>query len=332
MQKTIQNFLFGTAVADSFGTGIEGQCRKWIRTHVDFTRYLNCRTERFLIGYSVGDYSDDTADVIAMMHALTRHRQGETLTTDILLSEIRAQYEISRLTRNGNPRSGYGSIQWVFENRMSIDELRRFQAARTYPGNAPVMRAAIIGFMPESEINILATINADATHPHPKARAASILVARALRFLVQELGDPLQLIDYCREHIRWLDPETYVYLGLIDALSDDVDLRFRLDTDFELIIGTQPIMSFMTDSNIYGLNSDSMRTAGMALYLLKHCRSSMEALRRSIRIGGDVDSLAAVVVGIIGARYGLSDIPDFMFREMEFSGKNIGMQEFARRI
>lgn len=47
-----------------------------------------------------------------------------------------------------------------------------------------------------------------------------------------------------------------------------------------------------------------MRTAGCALYLLKWHRDIFESFKESIRMGGDVDSLAAIVVGILGMHIG----------------------------
>lgn len=47
-----------------------------------------------------------------------------------------------------------------------------------------------------------------------------------------------------------------------------------------------------------------MRTAGCALYLLKWHRDIFESFKESIRMGGDVDSLAAIVMGILGMHIG----------------------------
>jgi ADP-ribosylglycohydrolase len=51
-----------------------------------------------------------------------------------------------------------------------------------------------------------------------------------------------------------------------------------------------------------------MRTAGCVLYLLKWHRDVFESLKECIRMGGDVDSLGAIVVGILGT-YRTSDHP-----------------------
>jgi len=56
----IESMLFGVAVGDAFGVGIEFKCRDWIQQNVDFTKYVNERTGNLAINYKPGMYSDDT--------------------------------------------------------------------------------------------------------------------------------------------------------------------------------------------------------------------------------------------------------------------------------
>ena len=43
----------------------------------------------------------------------------------------------------------------------------------------------------------------------------------------------------------------------------------------------------------------------------------MDALVKSIRIGGDVDSIASITTGIMAGIYGLNSLPDFMLQNVE---------------
>jgi hypothetical protein len=101
-----------------------------------------------------------------------------------------------------------------------------------------------------------------------------------------------------------------------------------------------------------------MRTAGCVLYLLKWHRDTFESLKESIRMGGDVDSLAAIVVGILGTphtqhtysthtthervnstrnvvaivaggKYGLGELPEWLFEPLEDKAY---LHETARRF
>ena len=206
------------------------------------------------------------------------------------------------------------------------------------------MRAIPYGFLPEHLINSYAIINADVTHPHPKSRAASILIARGVQYLLfhkhdkelifqkhdKESYPKNKIISYCKQFIKDIDTETYDYLEVIDSFDNHID-KFIIgeapSTSYCKMIGEQPITSFMTGKPIVGLNSDSMRTAGTALYLVKHCNSAFEGFKRSIEIGGDVDSLAAIVVGMLAILYDIDDLPNFIFENLEDKDKLVEIGE-----
>ena len=63
-----------------------------------------------------------------------------------------------------------------------------------------------------------------------------------------------------------------------------------------------------------GLNSDSMRTAGCVLYILKFYKDPFDTLRMCIRIGGDVDSLGSICLGnyLLFLSFFLSPPPPFL--------------------
>jgi len=46
-------------------------------------------------------------------------------------------------------------------------------------------------------------------------------------------------------------------------------------------------------------------------------QSTFEGFVQAIRIGGDVGTLAPIVVGILAGRYGLSDVPDHLINLTE---------------
>jgi ADP-ribosylglycohydrolase len=205
-------------------------------------------------------------------------------------------------------------MRWVFEGNRSIDEVRLFQQMRPYPGNAPVMRAVPLGFLPDELIDSYAVINADATHPHPKARAASMLVARAAKYMIIEKGDPGRIVAHCAGFVQGLDKETDRYLTVIEQLPGPEIIS---EMDLEALLGPQPIEQPRFPAGINGLPSDAMLTAGAVLWTLKHARTAMEGLKMAVYLGGDVDSVAAVSTGILAGRYGTSSIPAFMKNNTE---------------
>jgi ADP-ribosylglycohydrolase len=47
-------------------------------------------------------------------------------------------------------------------------------------GNAPLMNTIPIGFLPKILLEQVSEVNTRATHPHPKATAASLVIAKAV--------------------------------------------------------------------------------------------------------------------------------------------------------
>ena len=207
-------------------------------------------------------------------------------------------------------RNGHGALRWYFSGEKSISEIRDFQRKRAYPGNAPVVRAVPIGLLEESQLANWAIINASCTHPHPKAIDSSILVARASRAMLVEKIDSQALIPHCLPFVS--DEELLAILQQAEQLPEPD----RLQTgDYEVLCGPQPLTEFIP--GLHGLSSNAMYTAVSALYFIKHAQNAFEGLKYSICLGGDVDSLASIVTGILAGRYGMGELPQYMLREVE---------------
>lgn len=317
-KSTLTHFLLGTAIGDAFGAGVEFQDRRWIRQHVDFSRLVNARAdiavspERkaiFTKNYRPWDYTDDTEMTVGLIKALC---SGEPFDEDLLVRKWLEEYQLGE-QQKGVGRHGHGSMAWFFEGSKTIDEVRDFQRHRPNPGNAPAMRAAALGFLPEAQLDACAATNANATHPNPVAVQSSQCVTRAAHFLLQKHGDPSQVLAYCLDTLP-LDTEYQTYLQAVDQLPAYEHLS---DADWAVLCGPQPIVEPYFLPGICGLPSDSKYTAGCVLLVLKNSRSAFEALVQSVRVGGDVDSLASIATGIWAARDGLGSLPAFMLEQVE---------------
>jgi len=304
----VKDMLLGIAVGDAFGAGIEFQSRDWIKDNIDFTQYVKTVPSET---YKLGDYTDDTEMTIGLMKALISQKP---FTQELLVEFWKKEYD-QGLQANGHYRHGYGSIKNYFKGTKTLEEVRDIQRALKYPGNAPPMRAVPMGLLKDDLINPYALINADATHPHPKARSASILVARAAEYVMVQKAYPKHVITYCKEHVKGIDEETDQQLFLMDQLPIPGKLE---EQHYEILCGPQPLQKPVSwATGIKGLGSDAMRTACTALYVIKHSTNTFTALKTSISIGGDVDSLASICTGILAGRYGLETLPSFMLDQLE---------------
>ncbi len=323
---SFSDVLLGIAIGDAFGAGVEFQDRDWIKSHVDFSGLVNARdsiaahlvdkpanfppAEAFTQNYTSWDYTDDTEMTVGLIKALL---DEQDFTPDTLVTHFTQEY-LQGQDKKGFGRNGHGSMQWVFDGTRNIDEVRAFQQKRNYPGNAPVSRAVPLGFLPAHLIPNYALINANATHPHPKAQVASRLVAEATHFLLVQQGAPQDLIRHCLTKVRHQDQETESQLAQVAKLPPPEALQPH---HYEVLCGPQPIVTPRFLPGINGLPSDAMLTGLSVLYVLCHAQDTFDGLQLAVQMGGDVDSLASVCTGILAGKHGLDSLPEFMLKNVE---------------
>ena len=314
----IKDLIFGIAIGDSFGAGVEFQDRNWMIENVDFSRFVNARStivvpshkkEIFTKNYSEWDYTDDTEMTLGLMNALI---SKEVFSENLLLRKWKEEYD-KGIALKGYGRNGHGSMSWYFSGAKTIEEVRDFQRNRPNPGNAPAMRSVPLGLLKDHLINQYAEINANATHPNINAILSSQCIARAAEFMLIKNGDASQIIEYCFKTIS-LNDEYTSYLCEVNKLGAYEDLN---KFDLCVLCGNQPIEKPYFLYGIYGLPSDSKYTTGAVLYIIKNSKNAFDALKKSILLGGDVDSVASITTGIMAGRFGLKEIPNFMMRNIE---------------
>lgn len=314
----LKEILVGIAIGDAFGAGVEFQDRDWIRKHVDFTKFVNVRAkinvpadkiDIFTKNYKAWDYTDDTEMTVGMLKALM---SNEDFSEELLVRKWKEEYD-KGIQEKGYGRNGHGSMGWFYSGEKTMDEIRDFQRNRPNPGNAPAMRSVPIGLVGDALINDYAKINANATHPNINAIISSQCIARATEFLIVKKGDPKNVIQYCLSKVE-VNSEYLDYLNQVDRLGAYNDLTLN---DLETLCGKQPIEKPYFLAGIKGMPSDSKYTAGSVLYILKRSKDALDALKKSILLGGDVDSVASITTGIMAGITGLGSIPAFMLENVE---------------
>lgn len=329
MEKdTIVNALKGVAIGDAFGVGIEFKSRFWMAENVKFDQFINVWKDG-KNNISPGTYSDDTEHTIGVVEALL---SDEIFSEELLLTKFRQQYENDKQVK-GYPRDGHGSIEDWYTDKKTIEEVRATQINRSDPGNAPVMRAVPLAFIPKGNVPNYCVINANSTHPHDLAIKGSLLATMVTWHFLREDGDGGNLISFLDANLY--DKEIKQMLQTIDELPAPYLLS---EADYLFLHGEQPLPHIKWDKNIFGLPCACLTTAYNVVYVMKHSRSAFDALRLSINMGGDVDSLAAVCVGIAAGRYGLRSLPKFLLEQteglsrMEDLGEKLYQKFFNKKI
>lgn len=314
----LYNVLLGIAIGDAFGAGLEFQDRNWIQKNVDFTKFINVRhlikvsTDKlsaFTENYYDWQYTDDTEMTIGLIKALYSKKE---FNENLLIEKWEDEYNKGKHEK-GHGRNGHGSMRWFFSGEMTIEEIKNFQKNRPNPGNAPAMRSVPLGFIPSNLINKYAEINANATHPNINAILSSQCIARATEYLLVKQGNKENLIKYCIEKVN-LNSEYKSYLTSIDKIKSNEILTKNY---YETLCGHQPIRKPYFLDGINGMPSDSKYTTGCVLYILKNSTSAFDALKKSVLLGGDVDSVASITTGINSGLYGVESLPSFMIENVE---------------
>ena len=208
----------------------------------------------------------------------------------------------------------------MYDGKIALSALQARNRTKHYVGNAPPMRALPLAFVPEAKLLLLHRRNADASHPHPKGRLASLAIALAARRFILQRCDRHSLISAVLQDLRRMlteatkqdrqemeDVEFEPYLQSVDALPppgpiDQAYTDFLAPTTLEMLCGPQPVWNLPQDVRVvHGLGADAQRTVGCVLYLLKHSSTGqvLRLLRQSCYIGGDVDSLAALCLAFV---------------------------------
>lgn len=349
----IVNMLIGNAIGDAFGFNIEFEDAYWIRTaiHVNDTakgpegwpvRSYQPEWTRGVANYDNmrGMYSDDCEMTVANMKAMVACGRGINKTC--MLEYWREEWDLSAQRsglanagiRVGSDvkRSGHGSILNVWKGKTTLEDVRVKASEKETPGNQPPMSALPLAYLNGADLEKAARENADASHPHPKARAASFVMAWAMSWLRKNEKTRSSILVATIAALRSSkasDLATEEHLGKIQSMPDWHSFGHRFkdmkpDTLMSLC-GPQPLKESTPGSKNrprYGMKSDSMRTVGIVLYILKWYRFPREALLASVDVGGDVDSTAALIGGAIGGTTGLrfgdpKGLPWWMIEELE---------------
>ncbi|KAL1521704.1 hypothetical protein AB1Y20_021359 [Prymnesium parvum] len=317
----IVRLLVGSAVGDAFAFGVSLQDAHWLRRAVKrFGEWPHNPVMREALRQNNvrGFYSDHTEQLLGTVKGLSRH--GVAVEAVAMLSAWRDEWELSQRRPppavRGVPRQGEGALGRMFRGEVSLEQTHAEQAARGDPGSDPLAAAPPLGWIGLSaERARLAAECSDATHPHPKARAACLLIAFCSRHLAVLHRPPADLIRAAAAHLEaspLAEPETLAHLRALERLPDFHEFGARFcamprEVHAQLC-GPQPCPQAAhvpagADGRqpMEGLHSDAMRTAGVVLYLCKFQRGPIDVLTAAIDMGGDIDAVAMLCLGIVAA-------------------------------
>ncbi|MBI4200641.1 MAG: ADP-ribosylglycohydrolase family protein [Chloroflexi bacterium] len=165
-------------------------------------------------------------------------------------------------------------------------------------GNGPAMRAAVIGVawgdQPQQTLDLVRASSV-LTHRDPKATVGAHAVALAAWQAAQGVCDPVALGETLRaDHGGVAEP----LLELIERAVASADARQSTPEFCHALCGKGGVTGFID------------HTVAVAMHAWRAFPEDYrQAVEGAVACGGDTDTLAAVVGGIVGARVGVAGIP-----------------------
>jgi ADP-ribosyl-[dinitrogen reductase] hydrolase len=282
-QRALVGSILGTAVGDALGLPFEGLSpRRAARVFGEPTTY------RLLPGW--GMVSDDTEHACMVAQALIA--AGDDM--DVFSRQLARRL---RLWLLGIPAGiGLATLRATTKLWLGIPPSHSgvFSA-----GNGPAMRSAILGVAIEDLHLLKQFIRASTrmTHTDPKAEFGALAVALAARLASAE--SPVEPARFADELQRWLPDE------------NAVELHSLVNTTIQSIARAETTVTFAASLGLgRGVTGYVYHTVPVALHAwLSHPCDLRTAIVDVVRCGGDTDSTAAIVGGIVGSTVGKDGIP-----------------------
>ncbi len=283
-EKAIVGCLLGTAIGDAMGLSYEGLSpQRLIKLYPQIDQY------HFIFGK--GLVSDDTEQSCLVAQSLIVS-QGH-------IKRFKKQFAWKlRFWLLGLPAGiGFATLRAILKLGLgfSPDNSGVFSA-----GNGPAMRSPIIGVCYGHDIEKLSQLVKAATlitHTDPKAEWGALAVALAAS--LSRLNKPISPGDYLeklKSLLKTEEAETFIIL--IEKTIDSV------------LSGQSTIAFAKTLGLAKRITGYVYHTVPVVIHTwLSYQEDYQTAILNIIRCGGDTDTTAAIVGGIIGAKVGKQGIP-----------------------
>ncbi|MFY9221332.1 MAG: ADP-ribosylglycohydrolase family protein [Blastocatellia bacterium] len=281
-RSTIIGSILGTAVGDALGLPYEALSpRRAAKLLGKADRY------RFLFGF--GMISDDSEHTAMVAQSLIVAKQ------DVKIFQKEFSWQL-RLWLICLPAGvGWATLRAVIKLWLgfSPNSSGVFSA-----GNAPAMRAAILGAAIDDleELKSFVKASARITHKDPKAEYGALTVAFAARMATTKIDISAQ--DFFQQLKPLLVGEGEELINLIEQAVKSVEKQ-------------EPTIDFAKNLGLAkGVSGYVYHTVPVAIHAwLSNQKDFSKAVTQIIECGGDADSTAAIVGGIVGARVGKEGIP-----------------------
>lgn len=324
-QDQFEGALIGCAVSDALGAPLEGWSRERIAqlpSVTDGYRPLSRgKDPSSRIRYPMGQYTDDTQLTMAIARSLVAR---EDVDGADIAREFAALWRTREIVGAGPVadravRRFIEGIDW--QEAALPDDL---------PWNGAAMRIAPVGLWDCDRKDRLADdveVASVVTHRHPLAIDAALAVATAVVHVVSASTiDQAHFLDEVARSVEARGPQ---FAGQVRQLG--AWLRLAEDGALAAIVGSGE----RRGASGFGVPALAVPTVLAALYAFLRSPSDFVAtVDCALRVGGDVDTVAAIAGAISGAHNGVDAIPEDLVTGVKDSAEilDLGRRLYALRF
>jgi ADP-ribosyl-[dinitrogen reductase] hydrolase len=312
-ERAIAGCILGTAVGDAMGLALEGLSRRrQPRLFPDLSGY-------HLLPFGKGMCSDDTEHTCMLAQSLIR---VAGLDADEAARRFASNFGWRlRFWLLGLPAGiGLATLRAIVKLWIGFPA----RSSGVYSaGNGAAMRVALIGVChgdDPARMRALVRAATRITHTDPKAEHGALAVALAAHLAAD--GGAIAPSDYAARLHGLLGEERSELLGLVDEVARSVAAK-ETAADFTARHGGRD-----------GVSGYVLHTVPAALHVwLAHPDNYHAAVTTTIRLGGDSDTVAAIVGALVGARVGKTGIPAEWLDDLcEWPRTTAWMEQLAARL
>ena len=301
LKDKFRGAILGSFLGDAFGAGFEGMSAEMARSH------LHVLSEKFL-----RRYTDDTDMTLSLAGSMTEC--GKVDLEDIA----------NKFTLHCDLTRGYaiGTIKAVLALRSGAawHQVSRIVFEDGSFGNGGAMRVSPVGLFyhqsPE-DLRKAAMDQANITHVHRLGQWGAVMQAAAVGWAVlQESTKPLNKGDMVIHLREALWPGPVEYHRALNEMEKMFDLGGKLK-------GEEVVRRL-------GHGVEAHRSVPTASYIfLAYGPDFQDSIRAAISLGGDTDTIAAMVGAIAGAHVGEKGLPTEWIDQLEDGPRG---RSFARDL
>lgn len=296
--------LIGQAVGDALGFVVEGYGYDICKQYVNKIVYPQViPTMLRLPQFKFGQYSDDTQ--LAREFLLSISQTEGRIDPTVYATRIAMLFQPGAYRIVGY---GHQTEKAALAVRNGISHKK--SGITTGNGNGSAMRSVPIGVAlydaPHEVVVKVAHELSAITHASPRTLDGAALIALTAQYAVVNANvnahwDSEQLLTILQNYVR--------DAGSVEALKT---LRTMLSMDFNNARSTVLQMGVNLGESMWhdGISHSVLQTVMWSLYCVcSYNNDYVKAVACAIMVGGDVDTTAAIVGGIVGARLGMDSIP-----------------------